>query len=259
MSLIDGIRNCESLQLNENLAKTYEKWCEENPIDHGLWGQWPRFYPEMPIEGSAVSAAAEKSDCAVVVIGRSSGEDRENALEKGSYYITDEEIELLTKVTDAFDKTVVLLNIGCIMDLSWVELFGDKLSAVMILWQGGMESGNAAADLLSGKAVPSGKLAATIAKTYESFPSAKDFGGKDFNCYTEDIYVGYRYFETFAPENAQYPFGFGLSYTEFKTELIAAEKCDEEGFKFTCKVKNIGSVHNGREVVHRKVFLRKAV
>lgn len=248
VNLIQGIRNCEKLSLNEELAAVYEKWCEENPVDHGLWGQWPRFYPEMPTEKTLVESAEKNSDVAVVVIGRSSGEDRENALEKGSYYITDEELDLLTKVTDSFEKTVVLLNIGCIMDLSWTEIYGDKLSAVMILWQGGMESGNAAADLLSGKISPSGKLAATIAKSYDSFPCAKDFGGKDFNCYTEDIYVGYRYFETFAPEKAQYPFGFGLTYTDFETEFLSCEKTDE-GFNFTCMVKNIGSEHSAREVV----------
>ena len=241
VNLIEGIRKCENLKLNEKLAEIYLEWCGEHPVNHGVWGQWPRFYPEMPLYEKTVKKAAEKSDCAVVVIGRSSGEDRENALEKGSYYITDDELELLDKVTDKFDKTVVLFNIGCIMDLSWMEKYGDKISAAMIVWQGGMESGNAVADLLSGKVSPSGKLSATIAKTYESFPSSKDFGGKDYNNYTEDIYVGYRYFETFDKGGVQYPFGFGLSYSEFKTELLSLDKTDE-GFTLKCKVTNIGSV-----------------
>ncbi|MBR2893813.1 MAG: glycoside hydrolase family 3 C-terminal domain-containing protein, partial [Clostridia bacterium] len=189
VNLIEGIRGCEELTLNEALADVYLRWCEENPVDHGIWGHWPRFYPEMPISDSQVKKASESSDCAVMVIGRSSGEDRENALEKGSYYITDEELSLLDKITAEFDKTVVLMNIGCIMDMSWAEKYGDKLSALMIVWQGGMESGNAVADILSGKVSPSGKLSATIAKKYEYFPSAKNFGGKDFNTYTEDIYV----------------------------------------------------------------------
>ena len=241
VNLIEGIRKCGDLKLNEKLAEIYLEWCEEHPVNHGVWGQWPRFYPEMPLYEKTVKKAAEKSDCAVVVIGRSSGEDRENALEKGSYYITDDEIELLDKVTDKFDKTVVIFNIGCIMDLSWMEKYGDKISAAMIVWQGGMESGNAVADILSGKVSPSGKLSATIAKTYESFPSSKDFGGKDYNNYTEDIYVGYRYFETFDKGGVQYPFGFGLSYSEFKTELLSLDKTDE-GFTLKCKVTNIGSV-----------------
>ena len=239
VNLIDGIRNCDSLKLNEELAKVYEDWCTANPINHGMWGQWPRFYPEMPMENDAVKKAAKASETAVVVIGRSSGEDRENVLEKGSYYITDEELQLLDKVTAEFDKTVVLLNIGCIMDLSWMKKYGDKLSAAMIVWQGGMESGNAVADLLSGKVSPSGKLSATVAASYESFPSSKDFGNKDFNNYTEDIYVGYRYFETFDKDGVQYPFGFGLTYSEFKTEFVSLEKADE-GFTLKCKVTNIG-------------------
>ncbi len=239
VNLIDGLKNCEELILNETLACTYLKWCEENPVDHGIWGHWPRFYPEMPISDADVKKAKESSDCAVMVIGRSSGEDRENALEKGSYYITDEELSLLDKITAEFDKTVVLLNIGCIMDMSWAEKYGDKLSAVMIVWQGGMESGNAVADILSGKVSPSGKLSATIAKKYEYFPSAKNFGGKDFNTYTEDIYVGYRYFETFRPEEVLYPFGWGLTYGSFKTELVEAKE-SEDSFIFICKVTNEG-------------------
>ena len=239
VDLIEGIRNCESLNLNEALADTYLKWCEANPVDHGVWGHWPRFYPEMPISEADVKKAKESSDYAVMVVGRSSGEDRENALEKGSYYITDEELALLDKVTAEFDKTVVLLNIGCIMDLSWTEKYGDKIGAIMIVWQGGMESGNAVADLLSGKVSPSGKLSATIAKKYEYFPSAKDFGGKNFNTYTEDIYVGYRYFETFCQDEVLYPFGFGLTYGDFTTELVKAEE-SEDCFIFTCKVTNQG-------------------
>ena len=241
VDLIEGIRNCEKLKLNEKLAEIYSEWCEENPINHGIWGQWPRFYPEMPLYEKTAKKAAENSDYAVVVIGRSSGEDRENVLEKGSYYITDEELELMDKVTAVFDKTVVLLNIGCIMDLSWMEKYGDKIAAAMIVWQGGMESGNAVADLLSGKVSPSGKLSATVAKTYDSFPSAKDFGNKEFNNYTEDIYVGYRYFETFKKDDVQYPFGFGLTYSDFKTEFLSMDKTDE-GFTLKCKVTNIGSV-----------------
>ena len=241
VDLIEGIRNCEDLKLNEKLAEIYCDWCEGNPIDHGIWGQWPRFYPEMPLYKKTAKRSADSSDYAVVVIGRSSGEDRENVLEKGSYYITDEEIDLLDKVTAEFEKTVVLLNIGCIMDLSWMDKYGDKISAAMIVWQGGMESGNAVADLLSGKVSPSGKLSATVAKTYESFPSSKDFGNKEYNNYTEDIYVGYRYFETFNKDGVQYPFGFGLSYSEFKTEFVSLDKTDD-GFNLKCKVTNIGSV-----------------
>lgn len=239
VNLIEGMRNCESLKLNESLAAAYEKWCKDNPVDHGVWGHWPRFYPEMPADEALVKTASENSDCAVVVIGRSSGEDRENVLEKGSYYMTDDELNLITKVTDSFKKTVILFNIGCMMDFSWMESYGDKISAAMIVWQGGMESGNSVCDLLSGKATPSGKLAATAVKKYEYYPCADNFGAKEYNNYVEDIYVGYRYFETFRPDEVLYPFGHGLSYTKFEKSFVSAKGTDD-GFTFRYKVKNVG-------------------
>ncbi len=253
VNLIEGVRNCEGLVLNEELAAVYEKWCDENPIDHGIWGHWPRFYPEMPVEASAVKAAAEKSEAAVVVIGRSSGEDRENALEKGSFFVTDEELKLVEKVTARFEKTILLFNIGCIMDMSWTERFADKLSAIMIVWQGGMESGNAVADLLSGKQSPSGKLACTVAKKYENYPSADNFGHKNYNIYAEDIFVGYRYFETFCKDDVLYPFGFGLTYTKFDVKFKGAEKNDK-GIEITAEIKNIGD-KEGRYVL--EVYVEK--
>lgn len=239
VNLIEGMRNCESLKLNESLAAAYEKWCKDNPVDHGVWGHWPRFYPEMPADEALVKAASENSDCAVVVIGRSSGEDRENVLEKGSYYMTDDELNLIAKVTESFKKTVIIFNIGCMMDFSWMESYGDKISAAMIVWQGGMESGNSVCDLLSGKATPSGKLAATAVKKYEYYPCADNFGAKEYNNYVEDIYVGYRYFETFRPDEVLYPFGHGLSYTKFEKSFVSAKGTDD-GFTFRYKVKNVG-------------------
>ena len=81
VNLIEGVRGCAELELNEDLAKCYESWCRENPVDHGVWGQWPRFYPEMPLTKREATLGKKDGDTAVVVIGRSSGEDRENALE----------------------------------------------------------------------------------------------------------------------------------------------------------------------------------
>lgn len=239
VNLVDGIRECAELNLNEELAQKYESWCAENQINDSVWGMWPRFYPEMPIEAQEIFKASKQSDCAVVVIGRSSGEDRDCALEKGSWYLTDDERRLLNTVTDYFSKTVVILNIGCVMDMAWVEEYGDKINAVLLMWQSGQESGTAAANLLCGKANPCGALTDTVARKYEDYPSSADFGNHDFNNYTEDIYVGYRYFETFAPEKVIYPFGFGLSYTEFEISLKDA-KAKEDGFYFTVNVKNTG-------------------
>ncbi len=246
--LVDGLKNCKGISLNTNLLNIYEKWNEENPIDHGFWGHWPRCYPDMLLDEGIVKNAADASDCAVVCIGRSSGEDRENALEKGSFYLNDNERNMLTLVTKHFEKTVVLLNIGSIMDLSFVDEFDGRIGAVLLVWQGGMESGNAVADLLSGAVTPSGKLTDTVARCYEDYPSANSFGAKKFNYYEEDIYVGYRWFETFYPENVLYPFGFGLSYTAFDMNFVSAKE-DADGFSFEVKVKNIGEKHGGKEVV----------
>lgn len=254
VSLLEGLRNCPTLSVNESLASIYTAWGEKNPIDHGFWGHWPRYYPDMPLNSTLVRTAASCSDCAVVTIGRSSGEDRENALEKGSYYLTDAECEMLTLITEHFQKTVVLLNIGSMMDLSWVDDYDGKIGAVLLVWQGGMESGSAAADLLSGAVTPCGKLTDTVAKTYESYPSAADFGKKDYNFYTEDIYVGYRWFETFQKADVIYPFGFGLSYTDFSVTFLTAEE-SESAFQFTCAVKNIGTQYSGKETV--QIYLQK--
>ena len=248
VNLIEGVRNCSALTLYEPLAKVYTDWSAKNQIDHGIWGHWPRFYPEMPVTKELAADAAVHADCAVVTIGRSSGEDRENALEKGSFYLTDDERTLLETVTEAFEKTVVLLNVGSLMDLSWLEEFGDKIGAVLLVWQGGMESGNAVADLLCGAVCPSGRLTDTIARQYSDYPSADDFGAAEFNNYTEDIFVGYRWFETFKPKTVLYPFGYGLSYTEFSVQFSALKE-ENDGFVLTCSVTNTGEKHSGKTVV----------
>ena len=247
VSLMKGLRNNGKIKVNELLATTYEKWAEANPVDDGFWGNWPMCYDEMPVDFSMARTAASMSDTAIVVIGRSAGEDRENKLEKGSYYLTDTEKQLLDSVTSEFKKVVVLLNCGGIMDMSEIDAYGDKISAILYVWQSGMESGNAIADVLSGDVSPSGKLTDTIAKCYADYPSSKDFGDRKYNNYTEDIYVGYRAFETFAKDKVLYPFGFGLGYTEFSVENIEC-KCDGKTLSVSADVKNIGD-YAGKEVL----------
>lgn len=253
VNLIEGLKNCKDLELNTELSDLYEKWSAENPIDHGVWGHWPRFYDEMPLTAEIVKNAKANSDHAVYVIGRSSGEDRENALEKGSFYVTDEERTALHRICEQFDKVTLLLNIGSVIDMSWLREFGSKIGAILIVWQGGMESGNAVADLLCGKVSPSGKLTDTIAINYEDYPSSAHFGNLKFNEYVEDIYVGYRWFETFAKDRVLYPFGYGLSYTTFD---ISTEKFDYSNgeLTFTCTVKNTGD-YKGKEVV--QIYVEK--
>lgn len=246
VSLIDGLKN-RKVNIYQPVLSFYENWCAKNPVSHGFWGHWPMNYPEPELEVGLVKTAGEGCDKAIVVIGRAAGEDRENRLEKGSYYLTDAEIKMLDTVTAYFGSVTVLMNCGNIIDMSWTEKYGDKISAVVYVWQCGMESGNALANILTGKANPCGKLPCTIARHYEDYPGAEDFGGRDYNNYTEDIFVGYRYFETFCRDRVLYPFGYGLSYTDFEITPVSFEQ-KENGFEFLVSVKNIGSVR-GKEVV----------
>ena len=247
VSLMEGIRNNGKIKYNELLANAYVNWGKQNPVDDGFWGNWPMCYDEMPVDFSMAKTAASMSDTAIVVIGRSAGEDRENKPEKGSYYLTDTEKQVLDSVTAAFDKVIVLLNCGSIMDMAEIDAYGDKISAILYVWQTGMESGNAIADVLSGDSYPSGKLTDTIAKSYEDYPGSADFGDRKFNNYTEDIYVGYRGFETFAKDKVIYPFGFGLGYTEFVVEDVNCA-CKNGEITVSASIKNIGKFA-GKEVV----------
>ena len=245
--LMAGLRQ-NNVRIEETLAAVYDAWCHDkkNVPDEGFWGHWPMSYPEMPLKETTVSDAAKKADKALVVIGRAAGEDRENLLKKGSYYLTDKEVKMLDLVTKHFKKVCVILDCGNIIDMSRIALYGDKISAIVYAWQGGMESGYALADVLTGKVTPSGKLTDTIAVNYEAYPGNEDFGGRKFNAYTEDIYVGYRYFETFAKDKVLYPFGFGLSYTDFELKT----ECENDGNEITVKtqVTNTGA-YAGKQVV----------
>jgi len=248
ISILEGLRRCELLQVNEELAQVYMQFSQENPADDGVWGLWPRCYPEMPLTEELVSQAAQVSSQAVIVIGRSAGEDRENVLEPGSFYLTEEEKAMLRMVTQEFPNAVLLLNIGAVMDLAFLDAY--SLGAVLVLWQGGMESGNAAADLLCGIQTPSGRLTDTVACRYEDYPSAPWFGKWSTSEYREDIYVGYRYFETFAKEKVRYPFGHGLSYAAFR------HHCDpEDALTYRITVTNTAAEHAGKDTL--LLYVRK--
>ena len=246
VNILDGISENENLSLNRELVAVYKEWIKDHPFDKGIgWAQEPWFQEEMVPSDEVVADAREQSDVAVIVIGRTAGEDKDNSASKGSWYLTDDEEALLSVVTDHFEKTVVLLNVGNIIDMSWVEKYG--IGAVAYIWQGGQDGGAAVADMLSGKVNPSGRLTDTIAKDIFLYPSVQNFGNIEYNLYEEDIYVGYRYFETFKKEDVLYPFGFGLSYTDFEQTVESAELCGDT-VKLAVRVRNVGNVA-GREVV----------
>lgn len=244
VSILEGLR-AGGANLDIQVVETYEHWTKNHIPDEGYWGHWPMCYKEMPVKDEFIASAAKRNTTAVVVIGRAAGEDRENKIEKGSWFLTDTEDNLLALTRKYFKKVCVMINSGSIMDVTRIEKH--KPDALMFVWQGGQETGNAVADVLLGKVSPSGKLTDTIA-AIEDYPSYKYFGNKKYNNYAEDIYVGYRYFNTFARDKIIYPFGFGLSYTKFEITDCKVKQNAETTATVTFTVKNAGDF-TGKQVV----------
>lgn len=246
VNILDGLID-NGVKVNEKLLDTYRKWDKENPFDLGEgWGGEPWSQKEMPLDEGLVKETAKSCETAIVIIGRTAGEEQDNRLEAGSYLLSDDEIEMLTVVREHFKKVVLLLNVGNIIDMT--DINRSAPDAVLYVWQGGMTGGKGTADVLTGKVSPSGKLPDTIAYKASDYPSDANFGReKNRDIYAEDIYVGYRYFETFAKDKVLYPFGFGLSYTGFEIKTEKAE-ITEGAVKLSVSVKNIGS-YKGKEVI----------
>lgn len=240
----DGLKEYGA-KINERLLDVYKKWDEENPFDIGKgWGQEPWSQKEMPIDDTLAKEISEKCDTAVCIIGRTAGEEQDSTLTHGSYLLSEGENQMLEAVRNHFKKVIVILNVGGIIDMSFVNDYSPD--AVMYVWQGGMTGGLGVAQVLMGKS-PCGKLPDTIAYSVKDYPSDPYFGDTTQNCYCEDIYLGYRYFETFAPERVMYPFGCGLSYTSFEIKVISSESnVDHTNLKIS--VRNIGSF-SGKEVI----------
>lgn len=246
VNILDGLID-NGVKVNEKLLDTYRKWDKENPFDLGEgWGGEPWSQKEMPLDEGLVKETAKSCETAIVIIGRTAGEEQDNRLEAGSYLLSDDEIAMLTVVRKHFKKVVLLLNVGNIIDMTDINRIAPD--AVLYVWQGGMTGGKGTADVLTGKVSPSGKLPDTIAYKASDYPSDANFGREENrDIYAEDIYVGYRYFETFAKEKVLYPFGFGLSYTAFEIKTEKAE-ITEGAVKLSVSVKNIGS-YKGEEVI----------
>ncbi len=245
VGITDGLIEA-GYKVDEELLKTYQDWDEKNPFNPGEgWGSEPWAQVEMPLTDEIVGRAAAKTDTAIIVIGRTAGEEMDNRIEKGAFLLSDAEDDMIKRVTSAFPKTIVLLNTAGLIDMGFMDRYSP--SAVMYVWQGGMVGGTGTAAVLTGAVSPSGKLPDTIAYSVSDYPSDSNFGSGDRDCYAEDIYVGYRYFETFAKDKVRYPFGFGLSYTTF--EITSSEfTADGKNITAGITVKNTGSVP-GKEVV----------
>ena len=203
--------------------------------------------PKVPAE--LMKQAAEFTDTAVITICRHSGEGYDKTADCGYFELEPEEKELVADVLANFAHIIVLLNTGAVIDTSWFAS-EDKIEAALMLWQGGMEGGLAAADMLVGDDAPSGKLADTCAMALAAYPSTAGFHeSEDYVKYTEDIFVGYRYFETIPGKKNEvvYPFGYGLTYTTFKISDVFVSASDKRIF-VSADVKNTGT-RAGKEVV----------
>lgn len=245
VGILDALKECEGIHLDEKLMGIYEDWIMENPYDEGQgWGRVPWCQKEMDVTEEMLDCA-RRDDVSLVVIGRTAGEDQDNNAKAGSYCLTETEEDMIRRVCEVSERTVVVLNVGNIIDMSWVEKY--RPQAVLYVWQGGQEGGNGVADVLTGKVCACGKLTDTIAADINDYPSTVNFGDPFKNYYKEDIYVGYRYFETFAKDKVLYPFGYGLSYTTFEMKAEVLKNTGDE-ITLSVTVSNTGEVR-GKEVV----------
>lgn len=246
-NLYEGLKMKEGVQILEPLANFYR----ENVNAQYAEGVEPGFTREPEIPEELLAQARAWTDTAVISICRFSGEgwDRKGIPGDGDFYLTAEEQKMVETVCANFDRVIVVLNVGGMVDTSWFR-DNDRIQAVLLAWQGGIEGGLAAADLLCGEVSPSGRLTDTFAGSFDDYPSSEGFNeSEDYVEYTEDIYVGYRYFETIdgAAEKVNYPFGYGLSYTTFSREYLGA--CLKDGvITVDVRVTNTGS-RAGKEVV----------
>jgi len=245
VSISDALKEA-GIKTNQNLHAIYEEWLKDHPFDVGKgWANEPWCQEEMELTEEIVADAAAQSNMALVLLGRTAGEDKDNFAGEGSYLLAEKEELMLKLVCAGFKRVAVVLNVGNIIDMKFVEKYHPQ--AVIYVWQGGIEGGHGVADVLTGKVAPSGRLADTIAYDIADYPSTPYFGDKIKNFYVEDIYVGYRYFETAAKEKVLYPFGYGLSYTTFEQKLVSAV-ADDKDVTVKVDVTNTGTVA-GKDVV----------
>lgn len=249
-SLQEGLEYKEregKVQVLASLGEFYRKNVQEQYQN----GVLPGLTKEPEIPDTLLQEAKAWTDTAVISICRFSGEgwDRKGIPGDGDFYLTCEERKMVETVTANFEKVVVVLNVGGMVDTSWFRNH-EGIQGVLLAWQGGIEGGLAAADLLCGDENPSGKLTDTFAGSFDDYPSSGSFNESlDYVDYEEDIYVGYRYFETIpgAASKVNYPFGYGLSYTEFEIEPLKASE-DQGMIRVDVRVTNMGSCA-GKEVV----------
>ena len=267
-NLYDGLREL-GVPLYEPLCGYYRDYVAERYAA----GDQPGMMAEPSLPAELLAGARQAADTAIVVLSRFSGEgwdrsdvefiDEDNPwphelslpkvagkiFPRGDFYRSEAEAAMIEAVCGAFDRVVLVLNVGGVMDVSWFR-DDSRIGAALLAYQGGMEGGCAAAELLTGRAAPCGKLPDTYARDIGDWPSTEGFHASPFYVdYTEDIYVGYRYFATLpgAAEKVCYPFGYGLSYTTFSLKTVSAAEKDGS-ISIAVQVTNTGA-RSGKEVV----------
>lgn len=274
-SLLDGLRAKEQEGKVKLLAELGDFY-EENVRQQYAQGVQPGMTAEPEVPEALLSRAEKFTDTAIVTICRFSGEgwdrtivnesgQKDNGMEhvpedcdeilrrcmqvfeRGDFYLSNAEQRMIETVQAHFAHVVAVLNVGGMVDTVWIKN-SERIQGALLAWQGGIEGGMAAADILCGDVNPSGKLADTFAGKLTDYPSSANFHeSENYVEYTEDIYVGYRYFETLAQEAVVYPFGFGLSYTDFEIAFQKAEESEDQ-ISVDAIVTNVGA-REGKEVV----------
>lgn len=266
VNVYDGLKDIYSIANESYLQPYIEDWAkaqageltESTPYINATTAFFNTVFTGNEVEITDAQALSQQDiDCAFYVISRVSGEgsDRAAAEDDGDYNLSPTERKNLEILTQFYDNVVVLLNTANVIDTKFIEEI-DGIDAVLLMSQGGMYSGTALADVLTGKVSPSGKLVDTWPVDFMDYPSSATLGENydpenDRAIYDEyyydDIYVGYRYFDTFNVDPA-FEFGYGLSYTTFDMETVSV-KADAENVTVEVKVSNTGDTYSGKEVV----------
>ena len=258
-------REAEEVNPQEEFDFSQMKEAVNSGLMYEIFGKYHAPVPEYPVSECLLTYVRKETDTAILVIGRNAGGEECDRRLEGDYYLTETEEVLVSQVCGSFLNVVVLLNVNGLIDLEWTLKY-PSIKSILFLGLPGEGGAKAAARIITGDVTPSGKLAFTIAHRYEDYPSAKHFSWDKENeehiltyenygldaaengsvgfrkspvtVYQENIYNGYRYFDSFRKE-VLFPFGYGLSYTEFAMDVDCIIKA-EKGINAKIRVKNVG-------------------
>lgn len=264
VSIYQGMKNAGFEITTEDWIKAYDEqyqaarytWRDEieekaSSLEDQVLGFF-NVYSTTPFRMPAGAAITQTdADVAIYILSRVAGEGADRFDAEGDYYLTKEEKQQLSDICSMYKHVIVAVNTGGLADLSFMDEYSN-IEALLQIVQPGMEAGNAFADIISGKVTPSGKMTDTWTYKYEDYPNSKTFshnnGNVDKEYYTEGLYVGYRYFDSFDIP-VRYGFGYGLSYTTFETKVLATELKENKKIVIETEVTNTGDTYSGKEVV----------